>query len=72
MKDKELIEKAMELAKHLDLARSRHYADTIRRLVKRVEELQNNAVSFHLRALHAEQTKRACLTPQPEPKEVKK
>ena len=39
MKDKELIEKAMELAKQLDLARSTHYADTILRLVKRIEEL---------------------------------
>ena len=40
MKDKELIEKAMELAKQLDLARSRRHADTILRLVKRVEKLQ--------------------------------
>ena len=40
MKDKELIEKAMEMAKQLDLARSTHYADTILELVKHVEELQ--------------------------------
>tara|TARA_R110002074_G_scaffold309363_1_gene480119 strand:- start:37 stop:204 length:168 start_codon:yes stop_codon:yes gene_type:complete len=46
MKDKELIEKAMELAKQLDLARSRHYADTILRLVKRVEELQSEPKSI--------------------------
>ena len=39
MKDKELIEKAMDLAKQLDLARSTHYADTILRLVQRIEEL---------------------------------
>ena len=40
MKDKELIEKSMELEKQLDLAGHRHYADTILRLVERVEELQ--------------------------------
>ena len=40
MKDKELIEKAMDLAKQLDLARSTNYADTILELVKRIEELQ--------------------------------
>ena len=40
MEDKELIEKAMDLKKQLDLARSTHYADTILRLVKHVEELQ--------------------------------
>ena len=38
--DKELIEKSMELEKQLDLAGHRHYADTILRLVERVEELQ--------------------------------
>ena len=40
MEDKELIEKAMDLAKQLDLARSTNYADTILELVKRIEELQ--------------------------------
>ena len=46
MKDKELIEKAMELAKQLDLARSTHYADTIFRLVKRIEELHSEPKSI--------------------------
>ena len=46
MKDKELIEKAMELAKQLDLARSTHYADTILRLVERVAELQSETKSI--------------------------
>ena len=45
MKDKELIEKAMDLAKQLDLARSTNYADTILELVKRVEELQSETKS---------------------------
>ena len=40
MEDKELIEKAMDMAKQLDLARSTNYADTILALVWRVEELQ--------------------------------
>lgn len=39
MSNKELIEKALELAGRLDLGRSRHEADTILRLIRRVEEL---------------------------------
>lgn len=46
MKDKELIEKAMDLKKQLDLARSTHYAKTICRLVERVEELQSETKSI--------------------------
>ena len=46
LEDKELIEKAMDLKKQLDLARSTHYADTILRLVKHVEELQSETKSI--------------------------
>jgi hypothetical protein len=46
MSDKESIENALELAKQLDLGRSRNYADAILRLVQRVKELQPESESI--------------------------